>query len=500
MVTLDIEDTRIRLMVVKGRRVEAAANLPLDPGLVEDGVVIDKATVGQRIRELMAEYGGGENRVVAAISGIHSIYRVARLPRLPKGMLAEAARREMERVTPVPLAELYTSWQAVGRSDVETVISLVGLPRNTVDAMLETLRQAGLECQLMDMRPLALARVADEKDAIVVNVQPASFDIVVMLDGIPQLLRSLPFAAGDLSESDKVGVVKEELDRTVTFYNSSHKGSPITDDMAVFLGGELREMLAEALGYRLKPLPEWLSYPEAFDAGDYAVNIGLALREVKVAASQARVAINVVPEAYLPRPRPIMEVVSWAFVMVAVLVVVPLGVLTFNEVKETSALQARVDETRVQVEVRLGTQAILDELKAKVDAAKSARDVFQGSLDRLEARREQVNGDLSKVTSLLPGTIDLASIAYSLEGEIEVEKEISVVAEEAEEITMRVRVLVAGTAPDEATILSYARALRDTGRFSNVTVFTMAELAYNEWSFTLALDIVDVEAEEEWRL
>ena len=495
MVTLDIEDTCIKMMVVKGRSVEMAASLPLEPGLVEDGVVTDTAKVGQRIRELMAEHAVEENRVVAAVSGVHSIYRVASLPRLPKTMLGEAARREMERVTPVPLAELYTSWQAAGVSDVETVMCLVGLPRTTIDAMLETLRQAGLECQFMDVRPLALARVADEKDAIIVNVQPAAFDIVVTVDGITQLLRSLTFPAGDMSESDKVAVIKEELDRTVTFYDSGHKESPIPENMALFLGGELREMLPEALGYRAKPLPEWLSYPEGFDAAGYAVNVGLALQEVKVGVSLVRVSVNVLPEAYLPKRRPIMEVVSWIFVLVAVVVLVPLAVLTHSEVRETSRLQAEVDKAHGQVEIRQGTQTMLEELQAKVDELKAVRDVFEQPLQECEAQRAKVNGDLSKVTSLLPATVDLSSISYSRDIEIEVETQITLVAEEETKVKMLVRLLVAGTAPDEETVLGYARGLRDTDRFANVVPLSMEEVEYNEWNFSLATDVQETEAE-----
>jgi len=495
MVTLDIEDTCIKMTVVKGKSVEMAATLPLEPGLVEDGVVTDTVTVGQRIRELMAEHAVEENRVVAAVSGVHSIYRVASLPKLPKAMLGEAARHEMERVTPVPMAELHTSWQAISTSDVETVMCLVGLPRNTIDAMLETLRQAGLECQSMDVRPLALARVADEKDAIIVNVQPAAFDIVVTVDGITQLLRSLTFPAGDMSASDKVAVIKEELDRTVTFYNSGHKERPIAENVALFLGGELRELLAEALGYRAKPLPEWLSYPEGLDAGEYAVNVGLALQEVKVGVSLVRVSVNVLPEAYLPKRRPIMEVVSWIFVLAAVVVLVPLAVLTHSEVSETSLLQAEVDKAHVQVEIRQGTQAMLAELQVKVDELKVVRDVFEQPLQECEAQRAKVNGDLSKVTSLLPATVDLSSISYSREIAIEVSTQITQVGEESTEVTMLLRMLVAGTAPDEETVLSYARDLRDSDRFANVVLLSMGEVEYNEWSFSLATDVQEGEAE-----
>jgi len=465
MFTLDIEDTCIKMMVVKGRRVEIAATLPLEPGLVEDGVVVDKAAVSQRIKELMAAHGVAERQVVVSISGIHSIYRVVSLPRLPKGLLSEAARREMERVMPVPLNELYTSWQAIPVSDIEIAICLVGLPRNTIDAMLDTLHEAGLESSVMDIRPLALARVTDEKDALIINVQPASFDIVVMVDGIPELLRSLPFPSGDVSAADKVAAVKEELDRTVTFYNSSHKASPINENTAAFVSGELGEMLVEALGYPVKPLPEWLSYPEGFVASEYAANIGLALKQGGIGRSQVRVDINVVPAAYLPKPRPIVEVVSWAFVVIAVAVLVPLAVLTQREYRESSALQTQVDAAQLQVRVREGTKADVEELQAKVAQAKAGTAVFEQPLDDFEAQRERVNRDLSKVTSLLPGTIDLDSIDY---GEEDLE--------------------ISGTAPDEAAILSYCRSLRDTGRFSEVLVSDMHEVEYNEWDFTLTLE------------
>ena len=286
-----------------------------------------------------------------------------------------------------------------------------------------------------------------------------------MVDGIPELLRSLPFPSGDVSAADKVAAVKEELDRTVTFYNSSHKASPINENTAAFVSGELGEMLVEALGYQVKPLPEWLSYPEGFVASEYAANIGLALKQGGIGRSQVRVDINVVPAAYLPKPRPIVEVVSWAFVVIAVAVLVPLAVLTQREYRESSALQTQVDAAQLQVRVREGTKADVEELQAKAAQAKAATAVFEQPLDDFEAQRERVNRDLSKVTSLLPGTIDLDSIDY---GEEDLE--------------------ISGTAPDEAAILSYCRSLRDTGRFSEVLVSDMHEVEYNEWDFTLTLE------------
>jgi Tfp pilus assembly protein PilN len=377
--------------------------------------------------------------------------------------MEEAAKREMERLMPVPLNELYTSWQAINVSDIDTVMCLVGMPRSTVDAMLETLRQAGLQPEAMDVRPLALARVADERDALIINVQPFGFDIVVMIDGIPELLRSLPFPADAASPDEKIAEVKEELERTVGFYNSSHKGSEITNRMAVFVSGELGEMLAGALEYRGKPLPQLLMYTDSLNTSEYAANIGLALRQTRVDISPARVNLNVTPEIYLPKPFPTIQLASWAFILVGIAVLVMFGALTLQKYRGTIALNTQVNNIQSQVEARQGTESAIKQLQTQTDAAKKAVAVFKQPLDSAKAQRAKVNGDISRVTSLLPGIIDVTSISYGT------------------------GITVTGTAPDDTIIVDYVRALRNSGQFSQVLISNMSEIEYNQWQFSLTL-------------
>jgi uncharacterized protein YoxC len=466
MVTLDIEDTRIRMVVVEGKQVVKAANLPLEPGLIKDGVILDRTAVSQRIKELMAAYDVTDKKVIASISGIHSLYRLFTLPKLPRRMLAEAVRRQVTKVIPVPLNQIYTAWQAVDTAPSETTICMVGSPRSTVDAMWETLQQADLQPHLMDISPLALAKLPDEKDAIVVYVQPVGFDIVVMIDGIPRLLRSLSFLTQDMPVPDKVAAIKEELDRTVNFFKSSREGDLRMRNVPVFISGESRQILAGALDYPVKVLPEWFSYPESFDYGEYAVNIGLALKQVRGTRSQSRVNINAVPEAYLPKPRPIIELVSWAFIPVAIAILVPLVILTQQALSETMTLQTQVDNLQSQVDALQGTTAELVGLQANVQQATASLNVFKQPLGDFETQRAKVNGDLAKVTSLQPGVAALNSISYDASGKIS----------------------VTGVAPDKAVILNYASALRDSGRFSQVLVQKMEEVDFNKWDFTLTLE------------
>lgn len=462
MVTLDFEDTSIKMMVVRGRQVEAAATLPLEPGLIHDGVIVNPNTIARLISELITAHGIAEKKVLVGISGIHSIYRTVPIPKLPAKLMDEAARREMERVMPVPLNELYTSWQAISTSDIDTVLCIVGLPRNTVDAMLETLRQAGLQPEVLEVRPLALVRVVDERDAIVINAQSAGFDIALMIDGIPELLRSLPYPADATSPDDKVAEVKEELERTIAYYNSSHKGSEISNAVAAFVSGELGEMLAQTLEHRVKPLPQLLSYADNLNTSEYAANIGLAVRQTRADISPARVNLNVTPEAYLPKPFPVMQLASWAFIVIAIAVLLIFGISTMQSYRQNIDLGIQIRSIQTQVENRRGTEGAIQQLQTQIDAANKAVVVFQQPLDIARAQRAKVNGDLSAVTSLLPGIMSISSISYST------------------------GVTIIGTAPDDTTVVDYVRSLRNSGQFSQVLISSMAELEFNNWSFSVS--------------
>ncbi|UCH51708.1 MAG: hypothetical protein JSV54_02835, partial [Chloroflexota bacterium] len=398
------------------------------------------------------------------VSGIHSIYRVVNIPKLPKNLLNEAAMREAERVMPVPLEELYTSWQAINISDIETVFCLVGIPRSTVDAIIATLKQAGLEPDAMDIRPLALARVADERNAIVINAQQTGFDIVVMIGGIPELLRSLPFPADTTSPGDKVAEVKEELERTIAFYNSSHQGSEITASMAAFVSGELGDMLAQTLEHRVKPLPHLLSYTDSLNTSEYAANIGLALRQGGAGFSPAQVSLNVTPEVYLPKPFPLMQLVSWAFILLAAAVLILFGISTLQNYQETKRLQNQLNNIQTQITNRQGTQAEIKQLQTQIDEATKSGDTFKKPVDTAMAQRERINTEYSRITSLMPGILDINSIEYG--------KQIWTVK---------------GIAPDQTIIVDYVRELRNSGQFQSVLISNMNEIAYNEWQFTLTL-------------
>jgi len=310
-----------------------------------------------------------------------------------------------------------------------------------------------------------VARVTDERDAIVINADSTGFDIVVMIGGIPELLRSLPYTSEAGTPEEKIDEVKEELERTISFYNSSHKGAEITNRMAAFVSGELGEQLAQTLDYRIKPLPRVLSYSDSLNISEYAANTGLALRQAKSELSPVRVSLSVTPEVFLPKPFPVMQLASWAFIALAAIVVILFGIRTVQTYLDTTMLQIRISSAENQMIARQGTATSVKQIQAQIDAANQTTATFKTPLDTAKAQRESVNDDLSTITSLLPGIVDLNSITYGTDG-----------------------YFVTGTAPDESTIVDYVRALTNSAKFSQVLISGMNEAEFNKWQFTLKLE------------
>jgi len=466
MVTLEITDSRINMLAVQGKQVKLAASLPLEPGLVVEGVVTDSAVIGQRIKELMEAYEITERKVVVAISGMHSVYRTFNLPKLPRGMMDEAVRREIDRVLPVPQSEFYISWQAIPVTETETMICIVGLPRTTVDSISETLREAGLESRIMDVSPLALARVVNESSAIIINAQAYGFDIVVMLDGIPRLLRSIDAGTRKESIPDIAAMIREEFDRTVSFFDSSSEGYPKIGNLPVYIAGEASQAVAGLLNQPITPLPEWFYLPEGFAINDYAVNIGLALKQVRIGGVQLRIDMNVIPQAYRPRPFPVLQVISWVMILMALIFIISMGISTVRSVMETGELRQQFATLEDSIEDITGGAVELVSLKSKLDAANAKLIILEQPVTVSEAQRELVNQKLAKITSLKPGNLELTLISFNSTSGLS----------------------VSGNSPDEGLVLNYSSALIDSGIFGKVVVQKLTRQEFNQWGFKLSLN------------
>jgi type IV pilus assembly protein PilM len=466
MLTINIEDNSLRMTCVRGKRVVFAAEAPLEAGWVQSGVVVEKAHVGQVISMVLAQHRISDKDVLACVSGIHSVYRVVYVPALERSLLAEAARKEMQRAIPVPLDSLYTSWAGVKISDAEVALCLVGIPFDNVNSVMDTLRLCRLRLKFLELKPMAFSRVIDEKTAIIVNVQAASFDLTIINDGIPELIRSLPFANSAMQVGEKAAVVKEEIDRTVNFYNSSHPNSPLTNHTPCFLSGEMRETLATIIGYNVKLPPSLLAYPAGQDDNAFVANTGLALRLLN---RLTRVEVNVMPSA-APAARPAAAgglSVPLVTLIICGLLAVGMFIAGGMAEAETARLQVEMNDKTAQLSVlQKQYREEAEKLATEKASLQKTLDTRKAPMAVLAKQRDLANRDLGAAISVLPGTIYLKKINLdpaSLE--------------------------LTGSAPSEEILLNYVRDLQRLGLYDLVMVSSITNISYTQVDFIVSVTL-----------
>ena len=452
--TLSIRDASIDLLVMKGEQVEKWASSPLEPGLVSQGLIVDEAQVADKVEQIFKETGAQTSKVITALSGHDSLYRIITLPELPEAVLPEAVRREVKRTIPTPLEDIYFSYQRLPSPKGESRIFLVTFPRELVDALVRTLRQAGVKPYVMDLAPLALCRIPNEPRAIIVNARLDYLDVAVIADRIPQVIRRLSLPGETESLEERLPLIAEEFNRTIAFYNSSHMETPLDSTVPVFICGDLVEepetwqsVVGEA-GYQVSALPSPVEAPEGFNPNEFMVNIGLALREMRIEKEEANFSLvnfNALPEAYVPPGFSIVRVLLPVVTVIGIGLIILVVILILNNRANIEALTSEVTVAETSITQQRGQIA---KLNAQIPSVEATANELGGRITTMERRRANIYLDLREIVDLADVQISLTKVAHGGGSSI----------------------TVGGTAPNVGLLYEYARDLRESPRFSKVWV------------------------------
>jgi len=475
IITLYIDDTSLRLMITHGKQVKKWADLPLEPGLVKNAVVIKEAEVADKIKQLAKTSKVGTKKIVVGVSGLHCLSRPIILPQLPREMLDEAVKREARRILPVPLEQLYVSWQTIPAPEGKSHVFLVAIPRNAADTVISTLRQAGLKPSLMDIKPLLLARVLPEENAVLVDVQSNEFDIVVMSGGVPQPIRTISLPAEATSWQDKLPLIRDDVDRTIKFFNSNNPEKPLTNSVPIFASGELAgepeqcQSLSNELGYPVLPLPSLLmKCPEGLDPHRYMVNIGLAFKRLEAGKATGPLVtnLNTLPTPYQPKPISLTNI----FVLPTAVIALGLLFLSVTFMQDTSAdiasMRGQLDTTTQLLQQKLSQKQELAghiaELQKEITEVEAACGNYTAVLGGLETQSAGITRHLEITLKSLPNTVTLSSISY--DNNI---------------------LTISGRAPSERDVSSYIGNLVTGGWFGEITISNMSRVEDGGMDFTL---------------
>jgi type IV pilus assembly protein PilM len=466
VMTLYFKDNGIKLLTARGKKAEQWASVTLEPGLVVGGVIVNETKVADKVREIFStvkrsmitDLISGKGKLVAGLSGRDSLYRVISLPVLEKALLPEAVKREAARVLPVSLDQLYLAYQRIPGGENETRIFLAAFPKNSTDILLKTLRMAGVTPQILDLAPLALCLSVNEPMAIIADASLDTLNIMVMADRVPQVIRSISLQSEGKKISENMATISEEFSRTVAFYNSSHQQAPLSNDVPVFVSGDLAnafdtwKTLVGKMSSKVAVLPLAVQYPEDFPAGDFTVNLALAAKSLaldKMRGNYSLVNLNAMPETAKAKPINLYHIIVPVVGVVGIIIVVVMWNNLQSTRKNTPTIQSQV--TAKQALITANTKAVADltqqnrTTQSQIAPIVASAQIFPNKLTALAAARALTQTQIGKILSLKPSTVAFSSITYN--GGID---------------------SVAGTSGTSADILNYAQALRDTGAFTTV--------------------------------
>jgi len=286
--TLNIEASSIRFLTVKGRRVERWGNVPLPPGLVKDTVVADPVQVGTMLGELFTLAGISKSGVVVSLTGLRTIFRILTLPKTRgASQMKEAVHWAAKRELPIPLEELHLSWQTIGDQDGEQRVFVLGTPRSLLDTFSQALSKAGIKPHAVELKPLALTNLANQARAAIVDLERDSTSIVILVDGVPEVMHTLVTRQGGLALEDRLQKLAEDLSRTIGFHRRVHPEHSLDSTTPILLTGEVAgdpsvlDLVRRSTGRSIEFPQPALECPPDLLLPQYAVNIGLALRELR---------------------------------------------------------------------------------------------------------------------------------------------------------------------------------------------------------------------------
>jgi len=433
-ITLNIAATSIRLLSVSGRRVKEWGSTPLEAGLIRDGLILQPKAVGSAIDTLFKSTKVAKEQVIISVSGLPFTHRILSLPRIKPELVEEAIELAARREIPLPLEDLYLSWQAVGGRGDEQDFFVLGVPRKLIDAIIQTMTQAGITSYLIDLKQLALARAANRKDALIVSLEPDCLDIVLMADGIPAVMHTITPKGEGASIEDNIQRLKHELSRTVGFYNSSHSDNPLNPATPLLLTGELvadaatRELIQAQTEHSIELLTPALQFSPRLPLASYAANMGLALKKVsqKKAADYCDINLDIMSTSDRDKTKTQAPPLRERFRTVALVVAISLAAFLYQTNSRASAesLPLITQLNRVTEE--------LHQARLAGDEARQTEDTISeiaAEADSLEQEHQQILGDgkgfanyLRLVTDALPPEAYFTSIKmdadqFTVEGE-----------------------------------------------------------------------------------
>jgi type IV pilus assembly protein PilM len=184
LVGLDIGSSCIKLAEIqdspKGRILSLFSQVPLDRGVIVDGVVVEPETLTEAIKELFKQSGCKRKKIVTSISGHAVIVKKATFMQMDEEELRALIHDEAGKYLPFDdMSAVDYDFQILGENPYnpsQMEVLIVAVKKEITGGYTEALQAAGLIPVIMDVDSFALETMYEE------NYEFAEDDVVVLIN------------------------------------------------------------------------------------------------------------------------------------------------------------------------------------------------------------------------------------------------------------------------------------------------------------------------------
>jgi type IV pilus assembly protein PilM len=215
---LDIGSTAVRaaeLTEGTSPAVVRAAQVPLQPGAVENGEVKEADAVAEGLRELWTRGGFKSRRVYMGVGNQRVVVREIALPSMPEKELRQSLGFQVQEFIPMPVEEAVLDFHVIEETEIDgrqmLRLLLVAAQKAMVDTLVASATAAKLEPLGLDLVPFALVRAVGKVSAgmdleerggeAIVDVGAHVTNIVVHSAGETRFVRILPSGGRDVTNA-----------------------------------------------------------------------------------------------------------------------------------------------------------------------------------------------------------------------------------------------------------------------------------------------------------
>ncbi|MCL5017375.1 MAG: hypothetical protein M1155_01790 [Patescibacteria group bacterium] len=268
---ISIDSDSVRFMLLNDGTVEKIG-VVLEPGIVVGGRMKNREAFLKALLALRYKLGNPREEIHVIISlPPNNVYTQAfSLPIIEENLIDEAAKLNLQLISPIDIKTVYMDWERIGESQEEGgKLELLGgfIDKTIVNEFASVFREAGFGVVAVEFPALALSRVIREdsynsntsKPQVILSVSNDGPEFIVIKNNHLYFNYFVPWSSVEgrsISLSVFSNILTQEMKKVLNFY-SSHWNEQLSELILVTQGlyGEIESIIKENLPFlSVKPL------------------------------------------------------------------------------------------------------------------------------------------------------------------------------------------------------------------------------------------------------